>query len=588
MKKILCVLLMIAVMLGCIPVFASPASSTDLVGSLIDTDDNAPKAELDWDTLIDEFLEAAQVDPETVTMGYYNTVTGEEHYFRGDVLTTAGSINKVPLNMYYAEKLYNGDISWDTTFGGYDYKTLQHSTICLSNNDLTSILVAAIGTEPEYRRTICPYVGLDPETVDNSFLLVNEFSPRQMIHCLKMLYSEPERYPGVIDHMMHANPGEYFEQIVTEYDIAQKYGWYIDDNNNNYICCIGFVETEDPILLTIFTDNCRLGKKILGDYCALMCEYTENNTAVRKAAEEEAARKEAAELAAHQAALEEIARQEAEAESVKKAEEEKAAQEAAFAEETQHNASSALRFLACLLGCALLAVALGLVARLKKKPADNCVSPNKARISLSVILALVAAFAIVATILISIFASDSKPIILSDGADPSGKAEEFLSLVLSGEYTEAEKLLVGDGNLGLDSKPQDELANMLYTALQDSFSYEVKSECVSDSINASQSFTVTYLDIPSLTALQQEATNARLAEYVEAAVRAEEVLAEDGSYLPEVAMRALTEVTAELLENAEDHYISRDVTINMQYISGEWKVIADAALFAVLAGNTAY
>ncbi|MBR2879320.1 MAG: hypothetical protein IKC02_01465, partial [Oscillospiraceae bacterium] len=374
---------------------------------------------------------------------------------------------------------------------------------------------------------------------------------------------------------------------VGDFDIGQKYS-QTTEGKDTVINCVGFVDMEDPIIISILTTNCRLGKKILGDFAALMCEYTENNTSVRKTAEEEAARKEEAEQAAHQAALDKLAQQEAEAEAAKRAEEEKAAQEAAFLKETQANASSALRFLACLLGCALLAVALGLVARLKKKPADNDGAPNKARVVVSVLLGLVAAFAIVATILISIFAVSSKPVIMSEGADPSGKAEEFLSLVLSGEYSEAEKLMVGDSELGLGSKPQDNLGAMLYEALQNSFSYEVKSECVSDSINASQSFTVTYLDLPSLTALQQEATSARLAQYVEAAIRAEEVLAEDGSYLPEVAMRALEEVTAELLTNVEDHYVSKDITINMQYISGEWKIMADNSLFAILSGNTAY
>ena len=225
---------------------------------------------------------------------------------------------------------------------------------------------------------------------------------------------------------------------------------------------------------------------------------------------------------------------------------------------------------------------------MKKKPVITEDAPNKVRVVASVILGLVAVFAIVATILISIFAVSSKPVILSESADPSSTAEEFISLVLSGEHKQAEKLLVGDSNLGLDAKPQDNLGAMLYEALQNSFSYEVTSECVSDSINASQSFTVTYLDIPSLTALQQEATNARLAQYVEAAVRAEEVLGDDGNYLPEVAMRALEEVTAELIENAEEHYVEKEITINMQYISGEWKVIADSSLFAILSGNTAY
>ncbi|MBO5975615.1 MAG: hypothetical protein J6P94_00355, partial [Oscillospiraceae bacterium] len=462
-----------------------------------------------------------------------------------------------------------------------------HAALCEGDSGKADILIAAIGTKADYYRAISPYLGLDPENLSDDFLASDSFTAQQLINCIKTLYSDPERYPGVIDHLLHTNPDEYFEQLVSDYDIGQKPSLHTE-GGDNFISCVGFVDMEDPILITVLSENCRLGKKILGDFCALMCAYTENNTAVRKAAEEEAARKEEAEQAAHQAAVDKLAQQEAEAEAAKKAEEERAAQEEAFRKETQANATSALRFLACLLGCALLAVALGLVARLKKKPVITEDAPNKVRVVASVILGLVAVFAIVATILISIFAVSSKPVILSESADPSSTAEEFISLVLSGEHKQAEKLLVGDSNLGLDAKPQDNLGAMLYEALQNSFSYEVTSECVSDSINASQSFTVTYLDIPSLTALQQEATNARLAQYVEAAVRAEEVLGDDGNYLPEVAMRALEEVTAELIENAEEHYVEKEITINMQYISGEWKVIADSSLFAILSGNTAY
>lgn len=587
MKRSICVLLILLAFLGCVPVFASPTSSTDLVGSIVDSDDSLPKSELDWDSFVQEYLDAAQVDPETVAMGYYNTVTGEEHYFRGDVLFAAGNVDKVPLNMYYSEKVYSGDLGWDTTFAGIDYKSLQHSTLCQSSNELTSVLATAIGTQEEYRLAMCPYIGVDPATAEESFLQADQLTPRQMIFCLNKLYSDPERFPGVIDNMLQSDPEEYFEQIITDYSIAQKYGWYVDDDDN-YINCVGIVETEEPILLSIFTRNCRLGKKILGDYCALMCEYTDNNMAVRKAAEEEEARKEAAEQAAHQAALDKLAQQEAEAEAAKRAEEEKAAQEAALIEETLTSANIAMRFLACILACAFMSAVLGVVVRIKKKPRDNSARPNKVRIALSVILALVAAFTIVITVATCIFAMDAKPVIMSESADPTGTAEEFLSLTLSGKTAEAEEMLIGGSKLGLDTKPQDKLGIMLHDALQASFSYEVKSECVSDSINASQSFTVTYLDIPAITALQQEATNARLAEYVEAAVRAEEVQDENGNYLPEVAMRALEEVTGEILENAEDYYVQKDITIDMQYVGGKWLVTADESLFSILAGNTAY
>ncbi|MBR2880193.1 MAG: hypothetical protein IKC02_05930, partial [Oscillospiraceae bacterium] len=152
MKRIFCVLLMIAVMLGCIPVFASPTSSTDLVGSLIDNDGSVPRTELDWDSLVNEFLAAAQVEDESVAIGYYNTVTGEEHYLRGYELVAGGSLYSLPLTMYYSEMLHNEEISWDTTIGGYDYRTLIHSVICSDDIDKAKILISGIGSDEDYRR----------------------------------------------------------------------------------------------------------------------------------------------------------------------------------------------------------------------------------------------------------------------------------------------------------------------------------------------------------------------------------------------------------------------------------------------------
>ena len=621
MKKILCAFAAFLIILGCVPVFAAPATETDLPvyeypstdTDLPDTPDApdsaapgglliAPAPDFgtdDWDKLIEDFFEENGIDPNTVTLGYYNTVTGEEHYFRGDEMMTAASVKKVPLNMYYAEKVHNGDISWETTYGGLPYSEAQELSLRYSNNEYTDILINAIGTYPEYRRAMCPYIGVDPDEMEFGFFTVNELSARQAIYCLKLLQAETGRYPGVYENMLLAAPGEYFEQYVSDYEIAQKYGWYVLDNHN-CINCVGVVEMEEPILLSIFTDNCRMGKNILGEYCALMCEYTEQGIAIRAAeeaeaqriAEEEAERKAAEEEAARLQAEEEAARLQAEEEARQQAEKEQKNEFAANGEPKEEKnmstAENALRLVACIIACAVLAVALGLVSRRKAKPEEGSKGCSIIGNIVSVILGLAAIAAIVLTISTCMKALDAKPIIMDESSEPGLVAEEFVSKVLEGDAAGAEELLLGTGKLGLDSQPNDNLGKMLYSALQDSFSYELSGPCSEDSINASQSFTIRYLDIPSLTALQQDATNARLAKYLEEADRAEEVQAEDGSWLPEVAMRALEEVTAELLENAEDHYVETTLTLELQYTAGDWKVIANEDLFAILSGNTAY
>lgn len=295
MKRVVSVVIVLILLLGITPAYAAE----DVSG---------------WDKAIKDFFAQHNIDPETVSLAYYNTVTGEEHYHNPDVYMTAASVSKVPLNMYYAEKVASGEIGWDTFYGGVQYSYIQEVSLRYSNNDLSTVLIDNIGTFADYRRAICPYMGEDASAMDYRFFLVNEFTAAQMMHCMKTLYSESDRFPGVLEHMGEASPGEYFEEKVSGYEIAQKYGWYVADYHN-YVNCAGVVYTEEPILLVIFTDNCSISYKALGEYCEAMCEYTESTIQARIAAEKAAeAERLAAEEEAARLAAEEQARLEAEAE----------------------------------------------------------------------------------------------------------------------------------------------------------------------------------------------------------------------------------------------------------------------------------
>ncbi|MBR4954068.1 MAG: serine hydrolase, partial [Oscillospiraceae bacterium] len=159
MKKFLCV----AAALGLLIAMSVPVWAQE--------NEDMP-ATPEWDTVISEFFEENGINPETVTFGYYNTVTGEEHYHRGDVELTAGSITKVPLNMYFAEKIYNGEMDWDTTIKGISYEIIQMQTIRFSNNEYTYYLIEAAGEYPNFRRAICPYIGVDPDSREFAFFTV--------------------------------------------------------------------------------------------------------------------------------------------------------------------------------------------------------------------------------------------------------------------------------------------------------------------------------------------------------------------------------------------------------------------------------
>lgn len=296
----------------------------------MDTAEDARFTGKTWEQVIEDFLLSYNIDPDSVAIGYRNTVTGEEGYWNGDTYMVAGSMYKVALNMYWAEKVYLGEMDWDELISGGAYKpdlpyeTVQYMSIVESDNDYSSALFERIGTYREYRAEVAPFYGVDPFKVSEKYYENNFSTPRQMIYCLDLLYSQPERYPNVLDYMLQAAPGSYFRYKETRYAIAQKYGFLMDGMTTVADCC-GIVYTDDPFLLVMFTENVDQGLERLGDLCVLMCDYTQYHTAWRLREEEEAARLAAEEEA--RLAAEEEARLAAEEEARLAAEEEARQQE---------------------------------------------------------------------------------------------------------------------------------------------------------------------------------------------------------------------------------------------------------------------
>ena len=306
-RRILCVCVIAAFVLG-----AVPAKATGYIDERF-TDKT-------WDEVVADFFAEHNIDPARVSLGYYNTVSGETHYHNGDQYRVAGSMFKVALNMYWAEKLYLEEITWEERFMGVDFKRVQEWTILNSDNDFAAAMFEKIGTYRQYREAVAHFYGEDPATVDEKYYENNFSTARQIIHCLKMLYDEPERYPNVLELMKQAEPERWFNTGVTNdtYEVAQKFG-YITDEYGVYINSCGIVYTDDPIILVMFTCNVTNAAERLGDYCDLMADYAQYQRPLRLMQEE--ADRLAAEAEAQRLAEEE-ARRLAEEEAQRLAEEE--------------------------------------------------------------------------------------------------------------------------------------------------------------------------------------------------------------------------------------------------------------------------
>ena len=298
MKKLFAVILAVLIVLGMGNIFAMASDAAPAEPSIVpaptinpiylprptpilnppDEDDVIDFSRFEGKSLeeiINDFFTEWGIDPEDVTFGYYNTVTGEEFYHEGDKYMVAASVYKLPLNMYYTEKIYNGEMSWDDTFNGSPYHAIQVSSIISSNNVLSEALQKAVGDNNAYRAAIAYLFDVDPETVEEEYYNNdNKYTARQMIACLKKLYGNRHIYANMEEYMLMAAPNSHFTAAEHRYVAPHKYG-YLSYNGHNYYNDAAIVYTPHPILLVMFTDNCAGGSNTLTRFCTLMCDYSE-------------------------------------------------------------------------------------------------------------------------------------------------------------------------------------------------------------------------------------------------------------------------------------------------------------------------
>ena len=243
-----------------------------------------------WEEITEDFLAGWNIDTSRITIGYENLVSGESGYFQGDQYMVACSVYKVPLNMVLSERVYNGEMDFDTLIEGIPYSYIEEHSIVHSSNEMAEAAQRAFADYADYRAALCPLLGEDADAMDYNFFHRNVFTARQIIHCLKTLYNDPERYPRVLDYMLAANPADtLIASLRGEVDVAHKYG-FLEYEDHTYFNDTGIVYTEEPFALAVFTADLGAAARIIAEYAALMRDYTDYRTVKRAEEEAEAAR----------------------------------------------------------------------------------------------------------------------------------------------------------------------------------------------------------------------------------------------------------------------------------------------------------
>ena len=224
--------------------------------------------------VVEELLAERKLSAKQVTVGWKDLTSGEEYYYNGSEYFYGASLYKVALNMYYAEKVAAGEMTWDTRVRGSRLGVLSTGSLEESNNNYSFTLFQGLGSYRKFRIKTAYLYGLTEQEAlaDRRYLRDHWITARRMIFCLNSLYAEPERFPMVNEHLLAAQPGRYFRLREDRWPIAQKYGQ--ENVNGSWLSTAGIVYTPDrPFLLVVLTRNAPKAEDLITELCVRLGDY---------------------------------------------------------------------------------------------------------------------------------------------------------------------------------------------------------------------------------------------------------------------------------------------------------------------------
>lgn len=199
---------------------------------------------------------------------FYYTIEDKKYYFYNENKAfMAASTVKVPVAMYYYDKINNGEmnLNYTITYEQEDYEEGGGSTSAMykigqsvpisyllkesiidSDNTAVNILIKNLGKE-EYRYKIAEYTD-QKEKLPEEFYSKNITTASFGYHVIDHIYQNKLQYEELINYMKHSSMNLYLKKYIDKYEVAHKYGSY-----DGYVHDYGFVLADKPYLIGVYT-----------------------------------------------------------------------------------------------------------------------------------------------------------------------------------------------------------------------------------------------------------------------------------------------------------------------------------------------
>ena len=551
----------------------NPYGEAEIPGTAITLDEND-----DFESAVDKLFSKYAVNDDLkneyishISLGYMNLVTGEEYYYGEDTGIVSASLFKVPENMIFCDKIANGEMTFDTEINGEPYKFLQYRTLSRSDNDRAFALYSYIDGYIGLKKLQRAYIGEEPyadgEYIDGGDIT---YTPKNVIFALKTVYDDPERFNGIIQNMMQAQPYEYFKMFQRDYVVAQKYGFINQTEatgEHSYINCCGIVYTDQPIAIVCMTDNISKAYDVIGEYACIAAQYTDLQIEKQKRAEEE---EEAAAIKSSENSNEKTA-EESSPVSTPILEQVETSQNST----TDKDKETKMSLLSCMAIGLICIVALYCLVIIFRRNGGGEVNGFFA--VLAVIFASLA-------MTLCVIANQRGTLYAKPDGDPGETVSAFFTAIKGKDYQTAYSYLEDYSDLGLSNTPSSTEGQWMQQALTESYDYFLMGNAEIDKLSAKQRVTFRYLDLASV----EEDAKAHVQDVLKKVVdekSKDELYDENNQYKSSVLDEVYNRALSQSLEDAEDFYKTVELTVDLNYVNGKWMMTTSTDLINYLMGG---
>ena len=186
-----------------------------------------------------------------------------------------------------------------------------------------------------------------------------------------------------------------------------------------------------------------------------------------------------------------------------------------------------------------------------------------------------------------IFANrNAHPVLVVPSQAALDTASQLLQNVCDGDYTAAEKLILGSPDLGVDREAEGSVGKLIWEAYQDSISFTPVGQCFATESGVGQSYVVRYLDLEALTANLRTYSEQLLALRVKQAADVSQVYDINNNYREDVVMEVLAQAAEQALRE-DAAYVELVVPVGLTYENGAWWVLPEEQLLAAISGGLA-